>query len=545
MLAYLSVKNVSVIESVAFELREGLTVITGETGSGKSVLVNSLKLLLGDRFQRGMLREGADKLVIEGIFTGLEKIPNELKEPFDIEDELVIRREANEAGKNRIFINGILASAAQLKEFAPYLADIHAQHEYQSLTNPAGHLPLLDSFVSKEVLSEYTESYEKYLAAKRELEKLKKENEEAERYRDLLEVRFKEIQDAEIDLKRDSELEERVNYISHRERIREGVQSAYESIAEGEINAEELVTKGVRALSGISSVSRAAAEAAELLSSALENLNEAERILSPLVLQEEEEDLDKLVQRKYLLQELMKKYGGSLENVLSKGEETALCLRNLKDGEHLLSALDKALTEAEVTARKAAEKLLGERISVSERLSGELKGILGDLELAGTEFKTVFAKLPTLNESGGVTGEFYISVNKGFEPAPLAQIASGGEVSRVMLAITEIFSSKDSCGTILFDEIDTGISGRTAKKVAEKLAKLSESKQVLSITHLPVVAAKGDTHIHIHKISEGDKTKTIITLLSEAERPSKLAAMIAGDVTEASLKQAKELLESK
>jgi DNA repair protein RecN (Recombination protein N) len=216
----------------------------------------------------------------------------------------------------------------------------------------------------------------------------------------------------------------------------------------------------------------------------------------------------------------------------------------LEESEDILASLDKALIAAAACAQEAADRLLAEREAVSARLSAELKELLGELELAGAEFKTVFSKLPSLSEQGGVTGEFYISVNKGFEPAPLAQIASGGEVSRIMLAITEIFSSKDACVTILFDEIDTGISGRTAKKVAEKLAKLSKTKQVLSITHLPVVAAKGDAHIYIYKITEDDKTKTIITPLSREERPAKLAAMIAGTVTETSLKQAKELLES-
>jgi DNA repair protein RecN (Recombination protein N) len=547
MLSYLSVKNVSVIESAGFELTGGLTVITGETGSGKSVLVNSLKLLLGDRFQKGMLREGAEKLLIEGVFTGLDKIPSELKEPFGIEDELIIRREANEAGKSRVFINGVLAASAQLKEFAPYLADIHAQHEYQNLTNPAFHLALLDTFVPKEFLAEYAKSYDRYLSAKVERDKLKKENEEAERYRELLEARLREIQSARIDLKTDADIEERVSYLSHEERIREAAASSAESISGGEINAVELISRAIKALIGITSVSKTAEEAKDLLSAAAENLNEVERRLETLLSRGDfsEDDLDKLIHRKYLLQELTTKYGGSLEAVIVKGEETARRLQNLVSGEELLATLNKEAAEAQAAAEDSADRLLREREKASERLSTELKVILEELELAGTEFKTVFTKLSSLNAAGGVTGEFYISVNKGFVPAPLAMVASGGEVSRVMLAITELFSAGDPCGTILFDEIDTGISGRAAKKVAEKLAKLSKTKQVLSVTHLPVVAAKGDSHIFIDKVTEDNKTKTLIMLLNSAERPAKLAAMISGEVTETSLEQAKELLENK
>lgn len=546
MLNYLAVKNVSVIESVSMELGAGLTVLTGETGSGKSVLVNSLKLLLGERFQKNMLREGADKLLIEGIFDETSHLPQELRDTFTVEDELIIRREVNEAGKNRIFINGVPATVAQLKEFAPYLADIHGQHEHQTLLDESRHLELVDNFVPRDILDSYSGKYKNYQSVKAERDRLLAETDEVQRYQDTITYQVREIESAEINPQKDADLEDQVNFMAHAEKIREACVAALGALTDGEMNAVELMAVAMRSLDTVSGVVNDAAAANDAVAESAARLDEAVKILTALYERQDtsSEELDRLIQRKFLLQDLIKKYGGTLEDVLATCDKLKAKLDSFENNAYLLEKLDKRLADAEKEAAAAADVLLEARKKASVAISEDLVKILADLELPASRFETVFTRANHLNAAGGVEGRFYISVNPGFEPAPLVQVASGGEISRVMLALKEVFGKSDPVPTMLFDEIDTGISGKAARKVALKLGNLAKHKQILVITHLPVVAATGSDHFLISKSAEDGSAKTSIVKLGIDERRRALASMISGEATETALKQADELLKN-
>ncbi len=544
MLTYLAVKNVSVIESVSFELADGLTVLTGETGSGKSVLVGALKLLLGERFQKSMLREGADRLLVEGSFNDVSRMPAELKEQFEIDDELIVRREVDDAGRNRIFINGRMATVSQLKEFAPYLADIHGQHEHQALLDDSRHLELIDHLVPGSVKSRYTELYNIYRAAVQARDKLLSEIDEVKKHQEIVRYQLGEITAAAVHPEEDGGIEDKISFLSHIEKIREVCALSLDALSDGEFNAAELIARAVKSLSTVSGIVPEFSSLEDSLNDALERVSDTSRVLSALFDRQEASpgELDRLIQRRYLLQDLMKKYGGTLEAVASRREELQMKLDSFENSDELLKKLEDKAAAALQDAKEAADKLLRARTDVAEKVAGQITEILGDLDLPNSRFTTVFTRRDGLDSRGGTDGKFYLSVNAGFEPAPLAMVASGGEVSRVMLALKAVFSDSDPISTMLFDEIDTGISGRTAKKVAQKLHQLSQRKQVIVITHLPVVAAAGSAHFHIVKESDGATTKTKILPLNKEQRRKTIAAMIAGEATESALRQADELL---
>ena len=543
MINYLTVKNVSVIENLSLEFKEGLTVLTGETGSGKSVLVGALKLLLGERFQKTMLREGADKLRVEGLFDHLS-LPSEFNERYEIDDELIIRREVDDAGKNKIFINGHSATVRELKDFAPYLADIHGQHEHQALLDESRHLALIDHLVDKEVINAYEIAFNTYKEFRTEYKNLSEKLGEIKKHHDIITFQLNEIGTAAIDPEADSRLDDEISLLSNIERVREACAATLNNLSEGEVSAADFVAEALKHLDTVAGVSSELAEAAELLSSALENIMDATKKVQRIFDNEDAspEELDRLNHRKFMLANLMKKYGGSLEAVLEKYASLVEMAESFETSDASLAKLEEKTRQALDKVNQKASILREAREKAGSKISLSVEKILNELELPGSRLKTVITPLSAPDTTGSEEAVFYISVNKGFEPAPLAQVASGGEVSRVMLALKEVFSEADKTPTLLFDEIDTGISGRTAKKVAEKLKALSKTKQIIVITHLPVVAAAGGTHFHIDKNADSGQTRTIVTELSGAERRNTLAAMIAGTPTAASVMQAEELL---
>jgi DNA repair protein RecN (Recombination protein N) len=543
MLNYLSVKNVSVIESLSLELEAGLTVLTGETGSGKSVLVGALKLLLGERFQKTMLREGADKLRVEGIFEGIS-LPDELKEQYEVEDELVIRREVDAAGKNRIFINGHAATVGQLKDFAPWLADIHGQHEHQALLDESRHLSLIDHMLKPDVLQSYAAAYEEYRRAKTAHKELATKIDDIRKRHDIISFQRAELEAANIDIDADGRLAEEISLLSNIEKICQACADALDKLSEGDISASVLIVGAIKSLSPMGAVSGDVQEVMGLLEGCLESLDTAVKKVESLFSMQEAspEDLDRLIQRKYMLADLMKKYGADLPELVEKLAELTALSESFESSDSELEKLAGKMSATRDKADKEMAKLQDARQKAADEISMRIQEILGELELPDTIFNTVFTKSQEPDVTGGTEAAFYISVNKGFKPAPLAQVASGGEISRVMLALKEVFADVDATPTLLFDEIDTGISGRTAKKVATKLAALAKNKQIIVITHLPVVAAAGNAHFHIEKSSDNGLTKTTVNKLENADRRNTLAAMIAGSATSAAIMQAEELL---
>lgn len=546
MLTYLAVKNIAVIEKVSLEFEKGLNVITGETGAGKSVLVGALKYLTGDRLGKVTPRNQNEKFSAEGIFCDDLNIEPDLKEQYEIDDELIVSRETDENGKNKAFINGRAAPVNRLKDVSEYLIDIHGQHENQFLFNPAKHLSFVDFFVDDALKQDYSSKYRAYREKLDKLEDLKKNRENIIKMQEMYKMQYNEILSYNIDLEKDLVIEERIKFLSSIEKVREAVTSSMDALNDGEISASELIERAVRSINSISNMSQDALKAEEFLQAALTNINEAASLITSLLSEEEQEtspeELNNLIDRKYKLQDLSKRYGGSLESVIEYKNKLEEDLKELDGDEDITSKLEKETVLLKEEALKSSKTLNDARRKAAEELSKKTESILHELELNSAKFEVVFKESDNLDISGGISAEFFISTNAGFKTAPLATVASGGEVSRVMLALKEVFADYDNVGTMLFDEIDTGISGKAAGAVAKKLKQLSKRKQIIVITHLPVVAAMGDSHFHISKSDKEGISSTNILKLDKQGKINIIATMISGEATKMAMQQAEDMI---
>lgn len=546
MLTYLAVKNIAVIEKVSLEFEKGLNVITGETGAGKSVLVGALKYLTGDRLGRVTPRNQQEKFSAEGIFCDDLNIELELIEQYDIEDELIISRETDENGKNKAFINGKAAPVNKLRDISESLIDIHGQHENQFLFNPAKHLSFVDFFVDNSLKDDFSIKYRAYREKLDKLENLKKNRENIIKMQEMYKMQYNEILSYNIDLEKDAVIEDRIKFLSSIEKVREAVTLSMDALSDGEITASELIEKASRAINSLSSMSHDAQKAEEFLQAALENINEASSLITNLLSEEEQEitpeELNNLIDRKYKLQDLSKRYGGSLESVIEYKNKLEEDLAGIDGEEDITSKLEKEVSILKEEAIKSSKILNEARKKAAVELSTKTENILHELELNSAKFEVIFKENDDLDYSGGISAEFFISTNAGFKTAPLATVASGGEVSRVMLALKEVFADYDNVSTMLFDEIDTGISGKAAGAVAKKLKQLSKRKQIIVITHLPVVAAMGDSHFHISKSDKDGISSTNILKLDKAGKISIIATMISGEATPTAMKQAEDMI---
>ena len=546
MLTYLAVKNIAVIEKLSLEFEKGLNVITGETGAGKSVLVGALKYLTGDRLGRVSPRNASEKFSAEGIFTDKLNIEEELKEQYEIDDELILFRETDENGKNKAFINGRAAPVNKLKDVSESLIDIHGQHENQFLFNPARHLTFIDYFVEESLKNDFISAYKIYREKLDKLEDIKKNKENIIKMQEMYKMQYNELSSYNIDLEKDGEIEERIKFLSNIEKVKEAVSSSMDALSDGEISATELIEKSIRALNGISNMSSDALKAEEFLNAALTNITEAQSYITGLISEEDDEntsdDLNHLIDRKYKLQDICKRYGGSLESVVEYMKKLESDLAGMDNQDDMLSSLEKEVEELYKKAKEKADVLNAARKKSADELCKKTENILAELELKSAKFEVKFKDNESLDYQAGISAEFYISTNAGFQTAPLATVASGGEVSRVMLALKEVFADFDNVGTMLFDEIDTGISGKAAQSVAKKLKELSKKKQIIVITHLPVVAAMGDSHFHISKSDKDGVSATNILKLDKSSKINIIAVMISGEATPTALQQAEDMI---
>lgn len=544
MLSFMRVENLSVIESVSVEFTEGLNIITGETGAGKSVLIGALNLVLGARFNRTLFRDPEKKLVVEAEFSDVQDIPKEIKEQFEIDGDVIVRREIDKAGKNRIFINGRMATVEQLKETAVSFCDIHGQHEHQMLLDNTTHITFIDSLVEPALKDKYAAAYERYTKLSREIERIKTNRAQIMREKDMLEFQLNEIESMNIDVEDDSRIDEKVGILSNMEKILETAAGALSALRDGEVNAYDLISAASSGLSGVSQYSSDLEQASNQLAEATYLINDAIAGIEKVADRQDLDpaELNTLMDRKYKLQDLMKKYGPELSDVLAFAQETAGKLEDIHFGADSLEKMEKELAEVLGELNKDADMLNLRRREIAKKIEDKVIESLDELELRNCVFTTVFEAAEKPDAMAGIKAEFYISTNPGFEPGPLSRVASGGEVSRVMLALKEVFAEADRVGTLVFDEIDTGISGRTAKKVALKLKKVSGARQVIVITHLPVVASAGRRHFHITKSADGGRAKTEIGLVAEADRLNILASMISGEATDSAIGQAEEMV---
>ena len=550
MLSQLKIENVAVIEKAQAQFTPGLNVLTGETGAGKSILIDSINAILGNRTSRDLVRTGAGKACVWATFTNLSPRTRTLLEEagYEAEDELLLYREISAEGKGSCRVNGMPATAAVLREIGGSLINIHGQHDSQSLTNPARHLALLDTFAQDQPLLEtYQNLYRQLIRVKRQMDALEMDETEKQRRIEVLEFQLQEIEQAHLQPGEEEQLQARRQVLAHAQTILQQLGAAHAALSGDDDTAG--------AADGLGLASSAMEQAAALdpsLQPLTEKLNEyyygvrdvAEELAQRLESDDAEPgELDRVEERLDLLYRLRQKYGTDLEGVLAFADQARAELETIQTSQQQLEQLAVQKQQLYQQAKKAAESLTQARLTAFENLQGQLVEALTFLNMPGIRFVLRHSRGP-LALAGQDSVEFYISANAGEEPKPLAKIASGGELSRIMLALKSALADKDDIPTVIYDEIDTGVSGLAAGRIGEKLRQTSRGRQVLCITHTAQIAALADTHLLIAKQVEGSRTYTQIHPLDEEGRAEVLARIISGDhVTELSLANAREMLQ--
>lgn len=546
MLENLRVENLALIEKEEIEFSEGLNVMTGETGAGKSIILGALDLALGGKINRGMVRDNEKDAFVEAVFSLNGSEEEKLKES-DLEsfDGQIILSRRIKGTKSVARINGETVPAARLRQAGELLIDIYGQSEHQSLSDPKKHLPLLDSFVKKEldpVLAKLSPVYKEYSSLQKELKEA--DVDESERKRDISYLTHvsEEIEEAALKPGEDEELEEKYRRMSGAEKVARSL-SEVDGLLYGQADVLSLIGQSQRALSEINDYDDSIRNLSQTLNDAYDILDGFSHDLRDTVddLTFDPQEFDEVSRRLDLINDLKSKYGRTIEDVNQAKEEADRKLEKLNDHAAYMESLRKKIKDAQarldalcIEAEQIRQKGAGE-------LSAQVKESLKNLNFLKADFEVELTR-KNYSENGFNAAQFMISTNPGEPLKPLSQVASGGEMSRIMLALKTVLASADDIGTMIFDEIDTGISGRTASAVARELKKVSVGRQVILITHLPQIAALSDKHFLIEKSATNDSTVSSIRPLSEDEIIKELARMIGGDViTDAVTESAKEL----
>ncbi len=549
MLAQLYINNIAVIERASIDLDRGFTVLTGETGAGKSIIIDAIHAVLGERTSKELVRTGADTASVSALFTGLGEevraVLSGLSIPWEEDGTLLVQREIKAGGRSLCKLNGAPATVSMLKAVGPYLVTIHGQHESYELLSPEVHMTYLDSFAGLEsLLGKYQQSYHRLRELQRQLEDLVTDEGEKARQVDLLRYQIQEIDEAQVRVGEGEELTQERERIRNSEKIADGVELAKALLQGDEDQAGALsgVEQAAAAMERVAPYLPEAEEAAQKLREAQYLLEDADSLLHSAAIDFDPAALDQIEERLDLLYKLGRKYGDSEEKIL---QYLADCQEKL----HAIEFSDEererltALYEAEKQRAIALAKQLSEqRKRASLAFAKAVKAELSFLNMPGMEFLVDIQRVP-LTAMGCDKLQFLVSANKGEPAKPMAKIASGGELSRIMLAIKTVLSGKDKVDTLIFDEVDTGISGAAANKVGQKLKQVSRDRQVLCITHLAQIAALADHHLRISKHVKGDRTYTQVEPLDLEGRKEELARIIGGDqVTQLQLDMAEELI---
>lgn len=552
MLANLKIENVAVIEKAEVTFTPGLNVLTGETGAGKSILIDSINAILGNRTSRELVRSGAPKACIWATF---EDIPDSVKEKleksgYEVSDDLLLYREINAEGKGSCRINGMPATASVVRDISAGLLAIHGQHDSQGLTNPALHLGLLDQYAqNREIFSRYYQSYRSLVAVKRQLDALNASEADKQRKMEILTAEIDAIDAAALQPGEEKALQERKNVITHAQSILQGITAAHMALA-GDEEGEQ--SGAADLLGGAVEGMQSAARQDETLSSMADRLQElyysARELATDLADRLDAYDfdpaeLDQIESRLDTIYRLKQKFGMEVEELLARREQAAAELENFQSSGQKIAELKAQMQSLYATAKQDAEALTQSRLKGFTAMNKEMKAALEFLNMPGIRFALRHARGP-LSSHGQDTVEFLISTNPGEEPKTLAKIASGGELSRIMLAFKSALADRDALPTVIYDEIDTGVSGLAAGRIGQLLHQTAQGRQVLCITHTPQVAAFADTQLLIQKNVRQDRTYTEIHTLDMDGRVQVLARMISGDkVTDLSLANARELIE--
>lgn len=554
MLNEISIRNFAIIEALSVSFEKGLTVLTGETGAGKSIIIDAIHLLVGGRGSAEFVRHGEDKAEIEGLFQLDDpKHPCYKKTAefgIDIEDGMIVlRRDISKSGKSVCRVNGKLVTISTLREIGSTLVDIHGQHEHQELMDETQHLSLLDQFGGNKIagaLAEYQDIYRSYESTLKKLKNLSENEQQMAHRLDLIQFQLDEIQSAQLKANEDEELHEERRKLSNFERIFESLQSGYNGL-QGEQKGLDWIGMVMGHLQDAAEIDPAYKEIAENVSNSFYLLEDAARSLRNEMdfMEYDPQRLIEIEDRLTEINGLKRKYGKTVEEVMEYAAKIEEEIETLQNKETHIDKLQKEVAALKKDLLVEAEELSQLRRKAALKLTKLIHKELKELYMEKTVFEVRFDSEPESFLKNGIDrAEFYISTNPGEPLKPLSKIASGGELSRIMLALKSIFSKHQGVTSIIFDEVDTGVSGRVAQAIAEKIHHVSVNSQVLCISHLPQVAAMADTHLFIAKKTKDGRTKTTVKPLTEDEKIKEIGRMISGvEITDLTKEHARELLQ--
>lgn len=540
MIAILHIKNIGIIEDLTVEFNEGLNILTGETGSGKTLIINSLNIISGARFSKDMMKNGADFSFVEVCFY----VPNH---PKSEDGNIIVSREIYSNGRNLCKLNGRVVTVSELKEIVTNIIDIHGQHDNQSLLDVSKHIELLDNFSTKEIApicAEYAIKYKKYLEIKKELQENYGNDEEKQRTLDLLKYQLNEIETANLKLDEEDELEEKRKIILNSKKINDALNTSSQSLS---IQVLEGLSLTLKELEKITNLNKEYEQIYNIIQNSYYELEESSRQICKLkdnTFFDESEQLN-IQERLDLIFNLKRKYGSSIEKILNYKIDVEEQIKKIENLEQYIENLKLEMKKIEEEMNLLSEKMHCIREKMATRLEQKINSEFKDLNMKHAIFKVKIEKLNSFNINGADNIEFMVRTNLGEEFKPLAKTASGGEISRIMLAIKTAFSETDKIPVLVFDEIDTGISGASSNAVGEKLKYIAKNHQVLCITHQANIAAKGDSNYYISKTEKNDKTVTNIRKLNEDEIIQELARISSGNIDSVSIEYAKELRKNK
>lgn len=551
MLRTLSIENIAVIEKAKIDFDGGLNVLTGETGAGKSIVVDSINAVLGERTSKELVRTGSDFAFVSAFFENINAtVCGELEKlGYTPEDDgsLLITRRISKDGRSSCRINGMPATVSVLHTLGKALVNIHGQHDSQSLLDPEQHYKFIDMLSGdSSVLSDYKAAFSRFLSVRRELKALTAAADSADKNTELLEYQIKELEEADIKIGEAQALNARKKVMDSAEEAAKAYSSALEAVNGDDENpgAESLLQSALESVVRFSELSPEIKKAAALLENAVDEIADAKSVIGgelsvldfdPREREEIEERLDELFR-------LGKKYGDGEEKMLAYLDNAKRKLNSIVNNEEELEKLNDEYDKAYADVLAAAEKLTALRKKTAQKFAEDVKNLLAYLDMPKINF-TVDFKKGIMSSAGLDKIEFLISANPGEEPKPLVKIASGGELSRIMLGIKSILAYNDTVDTLIFDEIDTGVSGRASQKIGLKLKEVSKNTQVICVTHSAQIASNADSHFLISKDISGDRTFTSVTLLNRSQRRNELARIMGGlEITDAMLNSAEELL---
>ena len=547
MLSLLHIENIAVIERSDISFDQGFNVLTGETGAGKSIIIDAISAILGERAYRDMIRTGTTKASVRAVFTDVPEFPWFEENGVEYDPETVIQREVHLDGKNVCRVNGALVSVSILRKLGMQLINIHGQHDSATLFDEANHLSFLDAFAANEALrDDYTEKYEAVAKLRREIDRMTMDEGEKLRRMETLKYQIKEIEKADLHPGEDEDLEERRKLLQNSEKIADGMNDAVENIygSDESDGAAAMLATAERALARIAKFSDNIADlhqrVADLMYQVQDLAEEVRDARDDLAYSADE--LEEIESRLDVIHKLRRKYGVTCADILEYLEKAKKELDEIEFADDHLEKLKKKLNKAEKTAWEAAKTLRENRKETAVSMSQRILTELTQLDMPRVQFSCEFTELE-LTPNGADAVAFYMSANAGEALKPMSKVASGGELARIMLAMKNVLAERDHVNTLIFDEVDTGVSGRAAQKVAEKLRSVAAHKQVLCVTHLPQLAALANTHLLIAKAEREGRTYTTVTPLDIEGRKKELARIIGGtNITEITLKSAEEML---